>query len=283
MILTREEQKSVLRMVIESHQGITISEAKSNQDIREEIKLNLEFYSGLKETILSDKKLKEAIHTGMGWLDNIIGIIGGIKDLLTSSDIGKWISEKIKVISNKLFPSLGKNPNDWTDKIASFFKKVAEYLGPKAIAYLIAAWKNKSFKPGEEAIQAEMGKAEKIYKAILVVLIVIAAVKLWMFIAPFYSAATSASAASSLVSAVKTAGIGGIASGGFNVIGLINKIKHLGHEEGKHAAEDGMQNAIANLKDELKSISQEKSADSPFGDYYNTEESLRMQKLAGIV
>jgi hypothetical protein len=23
--------------------------------------------------------------------------------------------------------------------------------------------------------------------------------------------------------------------------------------------------------------------DSPFGDYYNTEESLRMQKLAGIV
>ena len=63
MILTREEQKSVLRMVIESHQGITISEAKSNQDIREEIKLNLEFYSGLKETILSDKKLKEAIHT----------------------------------------------------------------------------------------------------------------------------------------------------------------------------------------------------------------------------
>ncbi len=104
-----------------------------------------------------------------------------------------------------------------------------------------------------------------------------------MFIAPFYSAATSASAASSLVSAVKTAGIGGIASGGFNVIGLINKIKHLGHEEGKHAAEDGMQNAIANLKDELKSISQEKSADSPFGDYYNTEESLRMQKLASIV
>ena len=283
MVLTREEQKSVLRRVMESYQGITISEVKSNQDIREEIKSNLKFYSGLKETILSDKKLKEAISTGIGWLDNLISIIGGVKDLLTSSDIGKWISEKIKLLANKLFPSLSKNPNDWTDKIASFFKKVAEYLGPKVIAYLIAAWKNKSFKPGEEAIQAEMGKAEKIYKTILVVLITIAAVKLWIFIAPFYSAATSASAASSLVSAAKTAGIGGFAGGGFNVIGLINKIKHLGHEEGKHAAEKGMQDAIDNLKDELKSIPQEKPADSPFGDYYNTEESLRMQKLAGIL
>jgi hypothetical protein len=283
MTLTKEEQKSVLRMVMESHQGITISEAKSNQDIREEIKSNLKFYSGLKETILSDKKLKEAISTGMGWLDNIINIIGGIKDLLTSSDIGKWISEKVKIISNKLFPSLSKNPNDWTDKISNFFKKVAEYLGPKSIAYLIAAWKNKSFKPGKEAIQAEMSKAEKIYKAILVVLIAIAAVKLWIFIAPFYSAATSASASSSLVSAVKTAGIGGIASGGFNILGLINKIKHLGHEEGKQAAEDGIQDTIDNLKDELKSISQEKQADSPFGNYYNTEESLRMKKIAGII
>jgi len=283
MVLTREEQKSVLRMVMESHQGITLSEVKSNQDIRKEIKLNLKFYSGLKEVLLSDKKLKEAIHTGMGWLDTLIGVIGGVKDLLTSSDVGKWISEKIKVLSNKLFPSLSKNPNDWTDKISNFFKKVAEYLGPKSIAYLIAAWKKKSFKPGEEAIQAEMDKANKIYKAILIVLIAIAAVKLWIFITPFYSAATSTSAASSLLGAVKTAGIGGVASGGFNVIGLINKIKHLGHEEGKHAAEEGVKDAIANLKDELKSVTQEKPADAPFGDYYNTEESLRMQKLAGIV
>jgi hypothetical protein len=283
MILTREEQKSVLRMVMESHQGITLSEAKSNQDIREEMKLNLEFYSGLKEVLLSDKKLKEGIKTGISWLDTVIGIIGGIKDLLTSSDIGKWLSEKIKLISNRLFPSLSKNPNDWTDKISSFFKKIAEYLGPKSIAYFIAAFKKRSPKPGEEAIQAEMDKANKIYKAILIVLIAIAVVKLWMFIAPFYSAATSASASSALLGAVKTAGLGGISSGGFNILGLINKIKHLGHEEGKHASEEGVKDAIANLKDELKSITQEKPADAPFGDYYNTEESLRMQKLAGIV
>ena len=34
MILTRTEQKSVLRMVIESYQGITLAEAKSNPDIK---------------------------------------------------------------------------------------------------------------------------------------------------------------------------------------------------------------------------------------------------------
>jgi hypothetical protein len=282
MTLTKEEQKSVLHIVMESYQGITISEVKYNQDIKKEIKLNLEFYSGLKETILFDKTLKEAV-TGIGFIDGIIAILGNIKDLLTSNDIFKWISDKIKQIANKLFPSLSKNPNDWTDKLTNFFKKVAEYLGPKSIAYLIAAWKKKSLKPDKEAIQAEMDIAGKIYKAILIVLIAIAAVKLWIFIAPFYTASTSSTAASALIGAVKSVGIGGIAKGGFNVIGLINKIKHLGHEEGKHAAEDGMQDAITNLKDELKSISSQKQSDSPFGSYYNTEESLRMQKLAGII
>jgi hypothetical protein len=254
MTLTKEEQKSVLRMVMESYQGITISEAKSNQDIKKEMKLNLEFYSSLKETILSDKKLKEAV-TGIGFIDSIISVLGNIKDLFTASDIGKWISEKTKLLANKLFPSLSKNPNDWTDKISNFFKKVAEYLGPKTIAYLIAAWKKRSLKPGEEAIQAEMNVANKIYKAVLIVLITIATVKLWIFLAPFFTATTSSSAAGSLIGAIKTAGIGGFIKGGYNVVGLINKVKHLGHKEGKHAVEDGMQDAIANLKDELKSIS----------------------------
>ena len=56
MTLTREEQKSVLRMVMESHQGVTLTEAKSNEDIREEMMLNLEFYSALKEGFVDEKK-----------------------------------------------------------------------------------------------------------------------------------------------------------------------------------------------------------------------------------
>ena len=206
-----------------------------------------------------------------------------IKNLLTTTDVGKWISVKIKLIADKLFPSLSKNPNDWTDKISKFFKKVSEYLGPKTIAYIIAAVKNLTPKPSKEAIQAEMNKAEKIYKVVLVVLIAIAAFKLWIFVAPFFSALSAPAVSSALTSAAKTAGIWGFLGGTGNAVGLISKIKHLGHKEGSEVLQKGMQDAISNLKDELKSVSQEKPADSPFGDYYNTEESLRMQKLAGIL
>lgn len=285
MVLTREEQKSVLRMVIESHQGITISEARSNQSIKEEMMLNLKFYSGLKEVFLADKNLKEGLSTGISWIDSAIAFIGGIKDLLTSTDIGKWLSEKIKSLFNKLFPSFSKDPNDWTDKISKFFKKIAQIFGPTFIAYLIAAWKKKSFRPSKEEILAEKDTANNIYKAILAVLITLAIIKLWIFIAPFFTAAMSNSAGTALLGAVKSAGLTGISIGGFNLIGLISKIKHLSHEVGLKTVEDSKQAAMDNLQKTLSSVSQEKSASSPFGkdDYYNTEESLRLQKLAGIL
>ena len=56
MILTRTEQKSVLRMVIESYQGITLAEAKSNPDIKKKIKLNLKFYNEVKKGFLNEDK-----------------------------------------------------------------------------------------------------------------------------------------------------------------------------------------------------------------------------------
>jgi hypothetical protein len=233
-ILTKEEKKHVIYMVMESYQSITLSEVKNNNNIKSEIKLNLEFYSGLKEILLKNKKLKEAIHTGIGWLDNIILGIGSIKDLLTTTDIGKWLSEKIRNLANKLFPSFAKNPNDWTDKLKKAIDNITKWLGPKSIAYILAAWKAKSFKPGNDAIQVEMEKATKIYKIILIILILLAAVKLFIFIAPFFSAATAASVSAALSSAVQHAGIIGFAGAGFNILGLINKIKHLSHDEGEH-------------------------------------------------
>ena len=56
MILTRTEQKSVLRMVIESYQGITLAEAKSNPDIKKKMKLNLKFYNEVKKGFLNEDK-----------------------------------------------------------------------------------------------------------------------------------------------------------------------------------------------------------------------------------
>lgn len=251
MTLTREEQKSVMRMVMESHQGITLSEVRSNQSIKSELKLNLEFYSGLKETLMSDKILKEALTTGIGFLDSIIAGIGSIKDLLTSTDIGKWIADKIKSLANKLFPSFKKDPSDWTDKLKNAFDKIAKWMGPKFIAYVMAAWKAKSFKPGEEAIQAQMEKANKIYKVILMTLIALAAVKLIAFLGPFWSAAFAKNVALSLGSAAQHAGIGGFAGAGFNVVGLINKIKHVKHDEAQHAAEEALSTAQNTLSQEV--------------------------------
>jgi hypothetical protein len=251
MTLTREEQKSVLKMVMESYNGISINEIKSNQSIKYEIQLNLEFYSGLKESLMFDKQLKEAFSTGIGFLDGIIAGIGSIKDLLTTSDIGKWLSEKVKSLANKFFPSFKKDPNDWTDKFKSALDNIAKWLGPKFIAYVIAAWKAKSFKPGEEAIQAQMEKANKIYKRILMVLIALAAVKLIVFLAPFWSAAFAKNVALSLGAAAKHAGLGGFSVAGFNIVGLINKIKHASYDEAEHAAEEALSSAQNSLSQEL--------------------------------
>ena len=49
VILTKEEKINIAKFVMESHQGITITEAKSNNNIREEIKSNFEYYKVLRE------------------------------------------------------------------------------------------------------------------------------------------------------------------------------------------------------------------------------------------
>jgi hypothetical protein len=241
IILSREEQKSIVNVILESYQDITLSEIKSNSNLKKEIQLNLKFYSGLKEVLLTDKKLKEAIHTGIGWFDGLIAGLGSIKDLLTSTDIGKWLAKKIHDLANKLISSFAKDPNDWTDKLKNAVTKFAKWLGPKSIAYMFAAWKEKSFKPSKEAIDAQMEKATKIYKVLLVVLIIIAAIKLYLFVAPFFSAAVSANISTALNTAIRHAGLSGFSIAGLNIIGLFNKIKHLSHDEGKHELEKSLE------------------------------------------
>ena len=103
MILTREEQKSVLRMVMESHQGITISEAKSNQDIREEIKSNLKFYNEIKKGFLNETKSN--ILEAEGILKSILSVIGNVKDAISATGWGKnaieWIKDFITKYAEK--------------------------------------------------------------------------------------------------------------------------------------------------------------------------------------
>jgi hypothetical protein len=96
-----------------------------------------------------------------------------------------------------------------------------------------------------------MEKANKIYKRILMVLIALAAGKLIVFLAPFWSAAFAKNVALSLGAAAKHAGLGGFSVAGFNIVGLINKIKHASYDEAEHAAEEALSSAQNSLSQEL--------------------------------
>jgi hypothetical protein len=270
MQLTLEEKKTIARFILKENKVTTLHEAKGNNNLLKELKLNIQFYSGLKEHLYKNKSLQEAITTGIGWIDNVIGFFGSVKDLLTGTSLGKWIVNKLKAAAERLFPKLSQNPNDVTDKIANFFKKISKLLGASGIAYIIAAWKQKSLKPSKEAISAVMPVAEKINKIILGILIAVAIAKLVMFLAPLGSAVLKSFAAFAKVGGgtqgvlqagmvagplmgkiLAAAGLKGIAAAGFNVTGLIQKIQHLGHSEAGHEAEKFADQELAKAPAEI--------------------------------
>jgi hypothetical protein len=249
-MLTTEEKKKIIKKVLkESYQGVSLNEAKTNSNIKNEIRLNLEFYSGLKKT-LPKSKLEEAFHTGNQYIDFFLNFMGSVKDFLTTNDIGKWFSTLIQKVASKIFPSFSKNPNDWTDKLSNGVEKIGQILGPKGIAYIIAAWKNKTIKPTQEMINAQLSKASVVYKILLIVLILVGFWKLWMFIQPFYSAALAPKVLISLKMALAK---GGFTKAGFNVIGIYNKIQHATHDETKHEIENSLNLAKQSLSKELSS------------------------------
>lgn len=258
-MLTKEEKYSVLRMVLESNHNITISEAKTNNNLQAEMILNLEFYSGLKKHLASERQIKEGA-TGISWIDNVLTVIGSVKDILTTTDIGKWFSEKVKKIAEKLFPSFAKSQNDWTDKLKKAVDTFAKWLGPKAVAYILAAWKKKSLKPGQEAIEAEMPRAAKIYKILLIILIIVGIIKLLIFIYPFIAkgavaagsaGASMSSVASAVGGVVQHAGLGGFSLAGFNILGVVNKISHLKPHDAHKELKAGLSTVTDSLSQEL--------------------------------
>lgn len=269
MQLTLEEKKTIARFILKENKVTTLHEAKSNNNLLKELKLNIQFYSGLKEHLYKNKSLQEAI-TGIGWIDGVITFFGNVKDLLTTNTIGKWLTNKLKSAAERLFPKLSQDPNDVTDQIANYFKKITKTLGPSGIAYLIAAWKQKSLKPSKEAISAAMPTAEKIYKVILGILIAVAVAKLVMFLAPLGPAILKSFAAFAKVGGgtqgvlqagmvagplmskiIAAAGLKGIVGAGFNLTGLIQKIQHLGHSEAGHEAEKFANQELAKAPAEI--------------------------------
>ena len=308
MTLTREEQKSVLRMVMESHQGITISEAKSNQDIREEIKSNLKFYNKVKEGFLNETKSN--ILEAEGILNSILSVIGNIKNALSVTGWGKSAIEWIKNFVTKFVERFKNVIIDYVpggESIIKGAKTVAEYttkfvkwvyntITYKGLAKLFAMIRYKTFSPTEEQKKCMELAAKKVYKWILIALVAAYIIKVLIVAGP--SLLTSAALAAfnpalafaPIQPLIAAAGLKGTFFGTLSLGSAVDKTldadklaDQIEAEEQKAKAGelDGLGEAWNMCP--LKPL--ETPINTPFDsdDYYNTEESLRMQKLAGIV
>ena len=308
MTLTREEQKSILRMVMESHQGITISEAKSNQDIREEIKSNLKFYNEIKKDFLNENKSN--ILEAEGILSSILSIIGNVKNAISAIGFGKnaieWIknfitefTKKFKNVIIDYIPggeSIIKGAKTVAEYTTKFVKWVYNTITYKGLAKLFAMIRYKTFSPTEEQKKCMELAAKKVYKWILIALVAAYIIKVLIVAGP--SLLTSAALAAfnpalafaPIQPLIAAAGLKGTFFGTLSLGSAVDKTLDADKLADQIEAEE--QKAKAGELDglgEAWNICPLKPLETPINtpfdsdDYYNTEESLRMQKLAGIV
>jgi len=231
MTLTREEQKSVLRMVMESHQGVTLTEARSNNDIKEEMKLNLEFYNSLKEGFIKDSK--STLDEAAGMFGAVLGVLGNIKDFLTGTkiikDITAWVQGLIQKLSEKLGPQIDKFvpqkiqdfAKDGVSAVEKFIKWIYNTLSYKGLAKLFAMIRYKTFKPTDEQKQCMELAAKKVYKWILITLVTAFVIKLAVIAIPMMSTATAATGA-----AASTTQLAGFSSSLKPIGALLVKVGH---------------------------------------------------------
>lgn len=215
--LTKEEQLQVVSMVLETS-NYTISEAKTNQSIKEEIKLNLEFYTEVK---------KGFVNEAGGILGTIMSVLGNIKDFLTGAKVVKdiisfirgiidKIGEKLKPLVDKYIPTNLQNAVKATGEAIVFeidmFKDLAQWLyktlSPAGLAKLFAMIKYKTFRPSEEQKKCMLAAATAVYRAILWILVVAFLVKLGM--ALFAVATAKGIAGAALSGGIQKAGFVGL-------------------------------------------------------------------------
>lgn len=214
MTLTREEQKSVVKMVMESHQGITLSEAKTNEDIREEMKLNLEFYNSLKEGFTEEGK--STLDEASGIVGATLGVLGNIKDFLTGTkvvkDLTSWVQGLVQKLSEKLGPQIDKFipqkiqdlAKDGVDAVEKFAKWIYNTLSYKGLAKLFAMIRYKTIKPTDEQKQCMELAAKKVYKWILITLVIAFIIKFAMVAIPMAIKAAAASGTAATGTAAST-------------------------------------------------------------------------------
>ena len=316
MVLTREEQKSVLRMVVESYQGIAISEVKSNQDIREEMKLNLKFYNEVKEGFLNEDKSN--ILEAEGILASITAVLGNIKDFLTASKIGKDVAEWVKNFVNKFAEkfknivisyvpggeTILKGAKYITDAVSKFFKWLYATISEKGLAKFFAMIRYKTLSPTEEQKECMLLAAQKAYKWILITLVAAFIIKIIIASYPLISVTASAVNAGLPLGVALIPFKSVLASLGFKSLLKISSStvstalkadqakkleKEIESEEAE--AKAGQLDGFNEAWNRCPLTDSEKTQIQNFGKELGTssynmamyKESLRMQKLAGIV
>ena len=277
VILTKEEKINIAKFVMESHQGITITEAKSNNNIREEIKSNFEYYKVLREILNIPKGL---INEG------ILAIFGGIKDFLTGSDIVKnivgWLQEKISAIikyfSSKFGPYIPgpvKKGANWlgnaAKKAAEWVKWILSSFTYQGLARLFAMAKYRKLKPTEEQKNCMMMLAKKIYVSIIIGLIIAYLIKVGPAVIAYLAAKGGAAISQAsimplikpLMGLLAKVGLGGTAK----IIGVksfsaysaiiktkaaVKKSKEIDAKEEKYEIDSTGKGIIQSIKDEFK-------------------------------
>lgn len=257
MKLTIQEKRNIARYVIYSRNGMFLHEAISDNSVKSEIKLNLYFYNALKENFFKTEKY--CIN------EDLLSALGGIKDLLTSTDVGQkmtgWIKNKLVPYFEKLLsgfvPNTIKNSAEYIGKLfADFIKWVHKTLSPQGLATLFARIKYKKFtsSPSTQEIECMMLAAKQIYTYILVVLVSAFIIKILGVSIDTVDIMTQKSLSGSLELLMTSLGLSKIFGAAFGTYGTITKA-----QKAKHLVDD-----IKKKKEEIGTETFNK-----WGDYWN--------------
>ena len=229
-VLTKEDRKAIASMVIEeSYQGITLTEAKTNESLKEDIAENIKFYNAVKQMILEDlKKQGRPLHEAAGALGGILKLLGGIKDAWTATalgkDVTKWIRSRmssfagaVEKVANKVLPAkaveAGKSAKEVASQIADMFEKALAWLvktfSYQGIAKLFAMIRYKKLKPSEEQIKCMVPAAKKTISAIYAILVIAFIAKVAIFAAPVIAAGGLPALQAATVGVIAKAGLWG--------------------------------------------------------------------------
>lgn len=238
-VLTLEEKKSVIRKVMESYQNIPLTEVKSSNTIKTELRANLAFYNEVKKGFLTEGK--QPLNEAEGILGVILSSIGNIKDFITGAGFGKSILEWVKKILAKVaeyvkafMNSLVAGSYETAEYVVKAIKNGVQWIYKTltwpGLAKLFAMIRYKTLKPTEEQKACMELAAKKAYRWILITFVGAFLAKMALALTPAIIQGLSTTggltmAFSPLITAVQSAGLKTIAAKLYSAISAALKAK----------------------------------------------------------